>query len=376
MGGKAFSNAHVPRMSPAVYQQVSTECQAKLETVFPKVVLPREAPGKADYGDIDFLVEGPTSLEDQVWIKAKEVLGAEFCLSNGNSHSFGVPHPELSDAHVQVDVELSPESGTAEGPELFEWTRFMKGDSDMMQIIGISHRNFGLTCTDKGLFVRLEQIEAYDHKKAKLFLTRDPDQAMDFYGLDKAKYWSGFKDEDDLFDWVTNGRFFSAAVFERREEKHNDRARKVKRPMYSRFLEEYMSAHADKNVSNVWTRQEVLEEALKTFDKQAQYDAMIEEHQFGEDEETLHQQVKTVLPIESKTSKAFAFKALKRWVVFDNGEPKIATESRREKPTEWTRLIAPGRRDDFLEWVKEHWQEAKVLEKQRATVAKETALNG
>jgi hypothetical protein len=218
MGGKAFSNAHVPRMSPAVYQQVSTECQAKLETVFPKVVLPREAPGKADYGDIDFLVEGPTSLEDQVWIKAKEVLGAEFYLSNGNSHSFGVPHPERSDAHVQVDVELSPESGTAEGPELFEWTRFMKGDSDMMQIIGISHRNFGLTCTDKGLFVRLEQIEAYDHKKAKLFLTRDPDQAMDFYGLDKAKYWSGFKDEDDLFDWVTNGRFFSAAVFERREE--------------------------------------------------------------------------------------------------------------------------------------------------------------
>jgi hypothetical protein len=375
MGGKAFPSAHVPRMSPVVYKQVSTYCQTKLETIFPRVVLPREAPGKADYGDIDYLVEGPTS-SNEVWAKVKELIGAEFYLSNGNSHSFGVPHPKLPDAHVQVDIELSPESGTPEGPELFEWTRFMKGDSDMMQIIGISHRAFGLTCTDKGLFVRLEQIESYDQKKAKVFLTRDPDEAMDFYGLDKAKYWSGFNDEYDLFDWVSNGRFFSAAVFACREEKHNDRARQTKRPMYAHFVEDYMPAHTDKNAANVWTRQQVLEEALKTFDKQAEYDTMIDEHQFKEDEETLHAQVKTILPIESKSSKALAFKALKRWVIFENGEPKIATESRGDTPTEWSRLVTPGRRDDFMEWVKVHWHEAKVLEKQRATVAKEAALNG
>lgn len=376
MGGKAFPNAHVPRMSPALYKQLSAEYQAKLEMVFPRVVIPRNAPDKADYGDIDYLVEGPTSSGDAVWNELKEVLGAEFYLRNGNSHSFGIPHPEVSEAHVQVDIELSHGSGTIGALELFEWTRFMKSDSDLVQIVGISHRAFGLACTDKGLHVRLEQIEPYNKEKAKLFLTRDPNKAMDFYGLDTAKYWSGFTNENDLFDWVSNGRFFSAAVFGRKVEKHNDRARQAKRPMYARFVEQYMPAHMDKNISKVWTRQEVLEEALKTFDKQAEYDAMIEEHQSKEDEETLRDQVRTVLPIESKSSKDFAIKALKRWVIFDNGEPKIATEPRLDNETQWTRLMAPGSREDVLLWMKEHWQEAKVLEKERASVAKAAALTG
>lgn len=169
MGGLAFANVatangkppHVPRMPPELYKTVSAECQTKLEKLFDHVVIPREAPAKADYGDIDFLVQGiqPHTLRSDIWKAIENKFGATLHVSRGDSHSYAIPHPELPDAYVQVDVELSPGDGTPEGPDLFEWTRFMKGDSDLLQVIGVSHRPLGLTCNDRGLHVRVEEIE-------------------------------------------------------------------------------------------------------------------------------------------------------------------------------------------------------------------------
>jgi hypothetical protein len=374
MGGNTFPNLTVPRMSPELYNRVLVECQSKLNTIFDRVVVPRDAPGKADYGDVDFLVQGHSKTD--IWDELKTLLGSELEQRNGGSTSFAIPHPEIAGAHVQIDVELSPGDSTPNGAALFEWTRFMKGDSDMMQIVGISHRTYGLTCTDTGFYVRVEQIEPYDKEKAKLFLTRDPNEAMKFYGLDTVKYWAGFSDETELFVWVSNGRFFAPAVFERRVEKSNDRSRQAKRPMYRRFVEDYMPAHAEKNASTIWTRQEVLEEAIKYFSKQTEYDEKIAEHMSRQNELALWGQIRTVLPIASKSSQDFALKSLRRWVFFQNGQPSIATEANLDDPAIWTNLMAPGSLASLLIWVTDHWEEAKVLEKARANAAKSAALAG
>lgn len=236
MGGKAFeriTNAliNVPRMSPATYQQIAAHVKSKLETLFLQVTIPREAPAKADYGDIDFLVNGIRAPNNgsNIWTAVKALLGAEFRVD----HSFAVRHPQVPGAYVQVDVELSKEG-------LFEWERFMKSDSDLVQIIGIIHRSLGLTCNDKGLHVRVEEVETYNKKASQIFLTNNPNEALDFYGLDKAKYAQGFTSETDLFDWITTGHFFFWKVYEDREESSNDRARLRKRPMFNRFVGEYM----------------------------------------------------------------------------------------------------------------------------------------
>jgi hypothetical protein len=158
MGGLVFGNKHVPRMSPQLYQRLSAEYRSKLEILFEKVVIPREAPAKADHGDIDYLVEGiksPSSSSDDIWFTIKDHLAADLHIARGGSHSYGIPHPELPDAYVQIDVELSPGNGTPDGPILFEWTRYMKGDSDLLQILGVAHRPLGIMCNDQGLHVRL-----------------------------------------------------------------------------------------------------------------------------------------------------------------------------------------------------------------------------
>ncbi|KAJ4377451.1 hypothetical protein N0V83_000276 [Neocucurbitaria cava] len=381
MGGLAFANVvtgngkppQVPRMSPELYRALSAEYQTRLEKLFEHVVIPREAPSKVDHGDIDFLVEGirPDASESDIGTTIKDVIGAELHLPRGGSHSYAIPHPQLPDAYVQVDVELSPGDGTPDGPELFEWTRFMKGDSDLLQIVGVSHRPLGLTCNDRGLHVRVEQIEPYNKKKALLFLTRDPNEAMEFYGLDMDKYWVGFTDEEDLFDWASSGRFFSDDIFEGRVEKSNDRSRQVKRPMYRRFVEDYMATKPDQGNTNAWTREEVLQEALTFFNKHTDYSAMMEEHRNKEAEEELWKDIRATIPVEG-SSLALALKGLRRWVVFQEGEPRITSEPNLEEYQRWVTFISVETKPKILDWVKKNWEEVKALEKARARAVKES----
>lgn len=386
MGGLAFANTktlsgqtpHIPRMPPEIYEMVLLECQTKLETLFDRVVVPRDAPAKKDYGDIDFLAGGikpNASSHDTIWSDIKRILHAELQLGRGGSHSYGVPHPIIAGAYVQVDVEISPGDGTPDAAGLFEWTGFMKGDSDLLQIIGVSHRPLGITCNDQGLHIRVAQIEPYNKKKALLYLTRDREEAIRFYGLDSDKYREGFATELELFDWATSGRFFSPAIFSKRVEKSNDRSRQTKRPMYRRFVEEYMPDHMDVNESKVCSRNEVLEEALKMFDKHAQYEVMMAEHDAKEAEEQFWRDVREILPVEG-SSLTFVLKALRRWVDFVHGEPHITCAALIDAQPVWTRSMAPDSRERLLQWVLQHWGEIKALEKARAATSKSAASGG
>ncbi|KAF1830805.1 hypothetical protein BDW02DRAFT_572639 [Decorospora gaudefroyi] len=382
MGGLAFANVPtesgkpvtVPRLSPELYKRLCTQYQDLLETLFERVVIPRDAPAKVDYGDIDFLVEGirPPNTRSDIWAFIQKALEADVHLRNGGSSSYAVPHPEIPGAHVQIDVEISVGDNTPESAELFEWTRFFKSDSDLLQIIGISHRSLGLICNDRGLHVRVEEIEPYNKKKALLLLTRDPEKVMQFYGLDVAKYWTGFTDENDLFDWVSSGRFFSPDIFESRVEKSNDRSRQAKRPMYQRFVEAYMPAHPERGASNSWTRDQVLQEAIDVFDKQAEYDTMMEVHYLKSAEEELWKDIRAAVPVQSN-SLALILKGLRRWVSFEDGQPLITPEPNLGEPLVWSKFISANNRNAVLQWVQANWEEVKALEKARASAAKEAA---
>ncbi|UPX19643.1 uncharacterized protein EKO05_0009899 [Ascochyta rabiei] len=380
MGGKVFELVkmpnggppEVPRMSPDLYKKVIADCQPKLQALFRNVVVPRDVVGKIDHGDVDFLVEGilSTTPAEAIWETTKTRFGAELHVPRNQSQSFGIPHPEISGAFVQVDVELSPGSGTSDSAELFEWTKFMKGDADLLQIIGIAHRPLGITCNDRGLHLRLEQIEPYDKKKALLFLTRDPVQAMQFYGFDVDKYHKGFEDETDLFDWVAAGRFFSSEIFERRVERSDDRSRHSKRPMYRHFVDDYMPK-THRGTGNAWSRESVLCEAIKTFGVHAEYDAMMTVHLTKVAEEELWKEVKAVIPAQDKALAA-AVRALRRRVVFSNGKPRIA-----DTPTlpgdyiVWAEHVSESSKNDVLMWVEKNWREVKSRDKAGMNAARE-----
>ncbi|KAF3045993.1 hypothetical protein E8E12_010002 [Didymella heteroderae] len=366
MGGKVFDGLglHVPRIPPEVYERMIATFRPKLEQLFDRVAVPRDAPEKTDHGDIDFLVDGTHPQDGPLWKLVGDALGAVNHKSQG-SHSYAVPHPEVEGAHVQVDVELNPGE--------FDWTLFMKGDGDLLQILGIAHRPLGLTCTDKGLHVRLEEIEPYDKKEARIFLTDEPAQAMRFYGLDSEKYNKGFSSEAELFDWVAAGRFFSREVFDRRIEKADDRARQLKRPLYRHFVEDYMpTILTDSN--KIWTRLEVLHEALETFNVRAEYDKKMAKHTLEQAEKKLWEEVKTRINASEKGVKT-AVRALRRWVGFRLGEPVVLEQPLLpQQYLSWATHVGQDNKQDVLDWVERSWRDVKSRDKAYQNVASTSSL--
>lgn len=346
-------------MSPALYQRMIEQCQPKLEVIFENVIIPRDAPNKQDHGDVDFLVGGIRVFlrGEELWKLVEGALAAEHRTARGESQSYAIPHPDIPDAYIQVDVELAPGDGTLGADDFFEWTKFMKGDADLLQIVGILHRPLGLFCNDRGLHVRVEEIEPYDKKRALIFLTRETDQALAFYGFDVHKYKQGFQNETEIFDWVAAGRFFSPDIFEQRVEKSDDRSRMRKRPMYQRFVNEYMPKQP-KIVNGSWTRHTVLFEALKQFDVQDEYDRKMQEFQAEHAEEMLWKEIKDVLPISAGARKSVV-KALKHWVDFDNDRPVISDRPIPTPHRPWSQSVNESNVIQVLSWIQRNWQEVK-----------------
>ncbi|KAF2276549.1 uncharacterized protein EI97DRAFT_43856 [Westerdykella ornata] len=377
MGGQAFAKAgpdgsalNVPRMPTSTYQALSSEIQRKLQTMFRNVALPREAPGKADHGDIDVLVEGAMTQWNPDTLK--ELLGAEYFYDNGGTKSYAVPYADSPDEYFQVDVEICPGEGTPDSTDLFKWTLFLKSDSDLLQIIGICHRSLGIKCNDRGLHLRVPEIESYNKKKSLLFLTRDPDEAMKFYGLDTAKYWEGFRDEEELFEWVANGRFFHPSIFDTRQEKANDRARQRKRPMYSRFVENFMPRRIEAGSENEpWTPEQVRKEALDTFGKHREYEEMLAEHRTRERDIAIWERVKEALPVQGKQLTT-ALRSLRRWVDFKDGHPFITSEAMITEQPLWGAAVVDE--ELVLSWVRENWEQVKKLERARVVSLEQGCL--
>lgn len=392
MGGQAFAHIAsdtpivVPRIPPDTYKQICDDLKAKLNKLFYRVTIPRDAPGKDDFGDVDFLVEGIRDPKNHsnIWAIVKDVLDAELYVE---PHHFGVKHPAIPNAYVQVDVEISPGSDTKDGAELFEWTKFMKSDSDLLQIVGVVHRSLGITCNDKGMHIRVEEVEPYNRKKSMLFLTRSPDEAMDFYGYDKAKYYQGFDSEVELFDWVTHGRYFYWKVYEDCEENSNDRSRITKRAMFRRFVYEYMpscgkstttvSQNKDDDSDTkkvVPSRQEVLRDALSMFDKHTEYNAIILEHKTQGVEEAVWLQINNSISLDN-AARGVILKGLKRWVAFEDSQPYITAQPiSTSSKLKWSEHVFHDTLPGILAWIAENQEQIGKLERDRADGARKAAM--
>jgi len=157
MGGNAFArsllNTVFPRMSPARYYALKTDLHSKLTSFFMHVGTPREAPGKSDYGDLDFVVSQPFPSFDGNLQKLRTALGAAHAIA-GTTDNFAIALPPERDedssrdqVFVQVDVNKCP--------TVDEWKRIMffhaYGDTGM--ILGLIARSYGLSLGSNGLKV-------------------------------------------------------------------------------------------------------------------------------------------------------------------------------------------------------------------------------
>lgn len=84
---------------------------------------------------------------------------------------------------------------------------FKHAHGDIWNIIGSTIRPHGLTVDEQALWLRIPEIEKHDKRQAKVKLTDDPAEVLEFLGLKFDGHWtSPFESVDDLYDYVTTCR--------------------------------------------------------------------------------------------------------------------------------------------------------------------------
>ncbi|KAI1342558.1 hypothetical protein F5Y15DRAFT_308893 [Xylariaceae sp. FL0016] len=234
MGGLAFSSGkhplRTPRMSREVYEKVRDRCHALLREKFVIVVTPIEGPGKDSFGDIDIVVAWdretafsvPSNLEPRERVTSEEIgdiLGAVRVKEEQPGIAFisALPWPDDSDGpeevgedkeklHIQVDVHF------AKSLQQMQWMLFKAAHGDLWNILGFTIRRFGLTVDGTGLYIRIPDIEKLNKKKAKVLLTEDPAEILNFLGLknDGTQWEEPFNTEREFFEYAASCRFFQS----------------------------------------------------------------------------------------------------------------------------------------------------------------------
>ncbi|KAE9376591.1 hypothetical protein N431DRAFT_435868 [Stipitochalara longipes BDJ] len=332
MGGNAF-NKHspplpTPRMPPDIYKLILSQTLTTLRKHYQYVGSPIEGPGKPDFGDIDIMVATPLSRDFDPIITNQKIVSqnlrktlsaAASILEPGNpTINLAVPWPSSSDEekkYVQIDVHVCKDE------KEWNWNLFHAAHGDLWNILGTTIRPFGLTVNDKGMYLRITEIEQLDKKKSMIFLTDSPSQILEFLGLDEEKWWAEFGTRREMFEFATGCRMFWVKEKEKEVEgeegvgdvvgevegvggqeggekgkkklKHNDRQRMAKRPIFREWIEEFIPILREEGRCGEckFTRDQIKEEAFKKWAVRKEYEERLKVWRLARHEDELWRDV-------------------------------------------------------------------------------------
>lgn len=232
MGGSAFAThtppLPTPRMPPKIYEQVLNHTKFVLSQHYTHVESPVEAPGKTTFGDVDILVTGALNdgfdpektSRSAVADNLVRVMGAVASIyhSANPTINLAVPWSLASTTTPSNNENITPSKHEARfvqidvhhltSPANFKWELFHAAHGDLWSILGATIRAFGLTVNNRGLYLRIPEIEMVDRKKSLIFLTEKPSDVLEVLGLDESRWWSPFKDQEEMFEYAASCRMF------------------------------------------------------------------------------------------------------------------------------------------------------------------------
>lgn len=278
MGGRAFlesmPDAIFPRLPPETYFALKERLKLLLETIYQRVSVPREAPEKYDYGDIDFTVVNPIIPHESAPSATLSAIGAAKVIANPGTSNYALRlrdlFPEESDnKYVQVDVHICPDEAD------LERVLFWHGYGDLGMIVGSMIRSYGLSAGTSGIKIMKvpDGIQPY-------LLAMQPSDIMPFLELTLERWEQGFATRMEAFEWVSTSILFNPKRLEPPGDKGNAASRNTKsrhrdgRAMYQQFLEwaSQQSARSDVPAS----KEEAISRALDFYGKRQAYDETIE----------------------------------------------------------------------------------------------------
>lgn len=370
MGGQAFLELGViiPRMEPNIYEKVKHAVLRIVSRSHERVAVMPEAPDKSDFGDVDLVLESACTSSASSPIKnlARD-LDARHIKENHPGYSLAVPRPDSEDgALAQVDLLVCP-------PGFLEWSLFLHGYGDLGQILGAMNHGCGFTSNNNGFHVRIQEQEAQNWKASQVFLSKDTNKVMDFLRLDKDQFAKGFGSEEQLFKWLSTCRLFNKSSIEKRKNDAEMRQRMKTRPMFRRFVNEYLPSLPSTDANDTETRDTLLQDALSFFDRSEEFNSRrakvlienTEEHAWCVISSTI---LRPLIGLEGKRLNE-VIRAFKRFIAFKQGEPHICDEAEMDVECQARFAVMVNDADEIKpgmrQWILDHWEEVRSAERQR-----------
>lgn len=230
MGGNALKHVGVERKNKAEYNEILCRVEEGLHEALPGVrFAPIEAyADKESFGDADILLESdslPESWQERVRLK----FNPTDWFNNEVVQSFDTEK-------LQVDLILVPK-------ESFEFAKRYFDFNDLGNLMGRIAHKMGFKYGHLGLFAPLRDGET-SHQYAEIAVTMDSAAAMKFMGYDPLRYDRGFKNLEEIFEFVISSEFTHREIFLLDNRNAKSRVRDAKRPTYTAFLK-WLEAHPE-----------------------------------------------------------------------------------------------------------------------------------
>ena len=217
MGGNALKNVDTRRVRKSEFEKISQEVLSFLSSLGCIASVIRSYREKSSFGDCDILYYHPSNIDVITEVvknyKPKEIF------SNGDVFSF-----EYLDFQIDLIKTNSDEFSTSW--DYFAW-------NDLGNLVGrIAHRA-GFKYGHKGLSYIIRD-ETY--VVGEILVSNDTSEIYEFLGFDWDRFDDGFNTIEDIFDFVSAGKYFDPEIYLLHNRSHKARTRDAKRPTYNAFL--------------------------------------------------------------------------------------------------------------------------------------------
>lgn len=190
---------------------------------------------KETFGDLDLLVDGEL-FQFVPYEEIMEMLRVEFNHTgplpykpkdkNDMVMSIGLPSDEEA-VYFQLDLIASSRVYYNFQSSYLNW-------NDLGNLVGVVASSNGfLKYGHDGLRYLFRDG---DNLFESVVLTNDWNKALDFFGYSKERYYAGFDNLLEIYEYAASSRYFSPSLYAFENRNHTQRTRDRKRPTYNGFL--------------------------------------------------------------------------------------------------------------------------------------------
>jgi len=222
MGGNALKAVFTRRYKKEEYHDLCSELLPVLKDKFDTdVCLVESFKHKETFGDMDILVKGLKDGNDIIEIL--NTFSPAPTQINTNSNVVSFEHREF-----QIDLIFTKE-------EEWESSKLFFKYGDMGNLLGKMYHKINLKYGFSGLVLVVRDVND-TRKIGQIIISTEGQKIFEFMGLSWDRYLEGFNNEQEIFDYIIQSRFFDPEAFKFENLNHINKKRNRRREGYKKFV--------------------------------------------------------------------------------------------------------------------------------------------